>query len=190
MLLTPKNIEFHATFLHSDVDIQERVIHFGHGLPGVIVNNGKLIEVPLGGIAPHDTIVITLGLDKAYVNNASVDSDPIVGITDGTHKNLFAIWDANNYPQASPCHVKYRTGTHDNAKVSSGTQAPSTIKLTFAPFSKFGFCETAQEGGYINTGTFNAQIDITKPLFLTVERSHAYEEYYFHYFKVEILEGL
>ena len=63
----------------------------------------------------------------------------------------------------------------------------STFKLTFTLFNKFGFCESAQEGGYI---TFNAQIDIAKPLFLTVRRENANEQLYFHYFKVELCSVL
>ena len=183
MLLTPNNIAFYATFLRSDVVLQGRVIQFGSG-----VANEKLIVVPIGEVDPHATIVITVGLDNSHPNTAGVDSDPLVGISDGTNENLFAMVDMNNYASYSPCHPF--PGNHDDTRVSSTTQAPSTLKLTFSPFNKFGFCETAQEGGYINTATFNSQIDITKPLFLTVKRDHATELYYFHYFKVEIYEGI
>ena len=98
------------------------------------------------------------------------------------------MWDVDNYPAYSPCEVW--PGTHDSTQITAGTQVSSTFKLTFSPFDKFGFCETAQEGGYINTGTFNSQIDITKPLFLIVKRSGATEQYYFHYFMVEIHEDM
>ena len=74
--MTPKNIEFYATFLHPGVDIQDRVIHFGPGVRGE-----KLIEVPIGRIDPHATIVITVGLVKSHPNTPSVDSDPLVGIS-------------------------------------------------------------------------------------------------------------
>ena len=178
MLLTPKNIEFYATFLHSSVDIQERVIHFGSGVDGEV-----LMEVPIGVIDPHTTIVITLGLNKTHLNTASGDSDPIVGISDGINENLFIIRDAANYLAWSPCHPL--PGTHDDNRVASTTPVSSTFKLTFTPFNKFGFCETAQEGGYINTGIFHSQIVITKPLFLTLKRENAAEEYNFHYFNVE-----
>ena len=185
MLLTPKNVEFYATFLRSDVDIQERVIHFGSG-----VANEKLLEVPIGEVDQHATIEITVGLKKSHLNTAS-DTDSVVGISDGTNENLFIIVDVNNYHLYghSPCWPF--PGTHDNAPINAtGSQVPSTFKLTFTPFSKFGFCETAQEGGYINTATFNSQIDITKPLFLTVKRHGTLEQYYYHYFKVEIYEGI
>ena len=77
-------------------------------------------------------------------------------------------------------------GAHDDTPVSIGTKVPATFKLTFTPFYKYGSCDTAEEGGYINTGRFNTQLDITKPLYLRVERNHAPEQYYFHYFLVEI----
>ena len=183
MVLTPQNVEFHATFLKSDVVIKERVIIFG---PGVGVE--KLIEVPIGEVDPHATIVITVGQNKTHPNTPGVDSDPIVGISDGIRENLFVLRDVANYNQLSSCHPLY--GSHDDIRVSPDNEAPPIFKLTFTPFNKFGFCETAQEGGYINTATFNSQIDVTKPLFLSVRRADAYEMYYFHYFKVEIYEGL
>ena len=177
--MTPKNTEFYATFLHSSVDIQERVIHFANG-----ISNEMVLRVPIGQVDQHATIVITVGLDKSHPNNAGVDSDPLVGISDGTNENLFIIVDVNNYPSYSPCRPY--NGSHDDTRVAAGTQVSSTFKLTFIPFNKCGFCETAQEGGYINTGTFAQRIDITKPLFLTVKRYDSSEQYYFHYFKVEI----
>ena len=179
--MTPKNIEFYATFLHCGVDIQERVIYFGSG-----VAHAKLVEVPIGHVDQHATIVITVGLDKSHPNTASIDADAVVGISDGTNENLFILVDVNNYPALSPCRPI--SGAHDNSPSTSGMRVPSSFKLTFIPFNKFGFCETAQEGGYINTGTFSSQIDITKPLFLTVRRHNASELYYYHYFKVEIYE--
>ena len=176
------NIEFYATFLSPAVDIQERVIHFGSG-----VADEKLLVVPIGEIDPHATIAVTVGIDKSYPNAASVDCDAAVGISDGTTENLFWIVDVHNYPTLSPCYPT--SGSHDHTLVASGTPVSSTFKLTFAPFNKFGFCETAQEGGYINTATFSSRMDITKPLFLTVRRNQAPEQYYYHYFKVEIYEG-
>ena len=183
LLLTPYNIEFYATFLKPDADVKGRIIHFGPG-----VANERLLTVPIGEIDPHATIVVTVGLEKSRFNTASVDCDPGIGISDGTSENQFWIVDVNNYPSLSPCYPT--SGTQDHAKVAAGTPVSGTFKLTFSPFNKLGICETAQEGGYINTGTFNAQMDVFKPLFLTVRRDHASEQYYFHYFKVEIYQNL
>ena len=179
--MTPQNIEYYATFLHPGVDIQERVIHFGPRS-----DSEPLLVVPIGHIYQHATVVITAGQDKSHPNTPGVDSDSKIGITDGTNINVFTVPDANNYPgKYGTCYPS--DGTHDGTKVPAGTSAPATLKLTFAPYSKFGFCETAQEGGYINTGIFNPQIDITKPLFLIVEGAEQDESYYFHYFRVEIV---
>ena len=178
--MTPNNIEFYATFLSPTVDVQERVIHFGPGVD----REEMLLQVPIGQIDPHATIVITVGLQKSHPNDPSVDSDPGVGISAGTDENLFLIVDVSNYAKQSPCYPISRI--HDNTRVPAGTPVSATYKLTFTPFNKLGICETAQDGGYINTGTFGPQIDITQPLFLTVRRHDAPEEYFFHYFNVEI----
>ena len=115
-----------------------------------------------------------------------MDSDLRVGISDGTTQNMIWIVDIDNYikDNLSPCFLT--DGTHDGKKVSSGTKVPSTFKVLFTPFYKYMACETVQEGGYINTGTFNAQIDPTKPLSLRVSRNHIAEQYYIYYLNVEI----
>ena len=176
--LTPDNIRYFASFLHSSASIQDRVIHFGTGTA-----DEKLLEVPLGQIDPHATIVITFGLDNSRPNTPS-DHDPYIGISDSTNTNQIAISDTGNYASDSPCGLVH--GTEDGTLVSSGTKVPATFKFTFTPFYKYGSCETAQEGGYINTGRFNAQIDMTKPLYLCVNRENPLEQYNFHYFMVEI----
>ena len=59
MHLTPSNIQKLASYLHSTVDIQDRLIYVGPGS-----SSDLLMEVPLGQIEPRATIVITVGLDK------------------------------------------------------------------------------------------------------------------------------
>ena len=177
--LTPDNIRYFASYLHTSVDIKDRVIHVGPG-----TQQEKFLEVPLGEIDPRATIIITVGLDKSHPNTPGTDSDLHIGISDGTTDNVQIIVDVNNYNTVSPCRPS--TGVHDNTLVSSGTQGPATYKLIFTPFYKYGACETAQEGGYINTGTFDDQIDTTKPLFLRWYRNHAGESYFLHYLRVEI----
>ena len=88
--LTSGNIRYFASFLHSSVDIQERVIHFPSGTA-----NEQLLEVPLGQVDPHATIVITVGLDHSHPNTPGIDSDFIVGISDGTNSNTQWITDVN-----------------------------------------------------------------------------------------------
>ena len=177
MLLTSDNIRYFASFLHSSVNTEGRVIQAGPA-PA----NALLLEVPLGEIDPHATITITVGLDKSHAN--AVDSDIHIGISDGTTKNLQYIVDVNNYNHYPPCGLP--DGEHDNILVSPGTPVPAIFKLIFTPFYKYGACETAQEGGYINTGTFNDQIDTSKPLFLRWFNHDAGEEYFVYFLDVEI----
>ena len=177
--LTSGNIGYFASFLHSSVDIQERVIHFPSGTA-----DEQLLEVPLGQVDPHATIVITVGLDHSHPNTPGIDSDFIVGISDGTNSNTQWITDVNNYPTWASCLPI--NGQHDDIRLLSGTQVAATYKLTFNPFYKYAACETAQQGGYINTGTFNDQVDTNQPLYLVVNRQNAPEEYYFHYLDVQI----
>ena len=178
MYLTPDNIRYWASHLHSSADIQQRVIHFGPG-----AENDLLIEVPLGEIDPRATIVVTVGLDEFRMNSAAADSDPRIGLWDGTSNNTQIIHDVDNY-NLPPCQVIDSTA-QDGKLVPTDTPFPSVVKLTFIPFYRYAACETAQHGGYINTGTFRSQLDTTKPLFLIVLRQHGSEEMFFRYFRVE-----
>ena len=175
--MTPNNIRYFASYF--DGNSNGRVIHFGP-----TEGDEKLLEVPLGEIEPQSTLVITVGMDKSHPNGP-VDSDIFIGISDGTINNVHIMHDVNNYLQAPPClPIK---GTHENHMVSTNTSFPATFKLMFTPFYKYTACETAQEGGYINTGTFNDQIDTTKPLSLRVfADDEPGEQYFVYYIKVEI----
>ena len=155
-------------------------MHFGSGAA-----NDLLIEVPLGEIDPRATIVVTVGLNESRMNGAAADSDIRIGLWDGTNNNAQGIHDVNNYGNVSPCRVLNFT-SRDGKLVPADTPFPSVVKLTFIPFYRYAACETAQQGGYINTGTFSFQLDITKPLFLRVHREQPHEEMFFHYFRVEI----
>ena len=177
--LTPDNIRYFASYLHSTADIQDRVIHFGPANG----NYEKLLEVPLGEIGCRSTIAITVAVNKSHVN--TVDTDFYIAISDGTTDNAQFIFDASNYVFWPPCIPL--NGEHDNVFVSPGTAAPATAKLIFTPFYKYGACETAQEGGYINTVTFNDQIDTKKPLLMQLYSDNdAGEEYFLLSFDIEI----
>ena len=93
---------------------------------------------------------------------------------------MWTIVDKNNYLISPLCTIWFGTGTQDNAGVSSTTLVPTTTKLTFSPFCKYGSCETTQEGGYINSARFTTQLDVTKPLFLQVVRYGRTEESVFY----------
>ena len=180
LIITPFNIRYLASYLHTNVDIQERIIHLGP----VTVSYEKFLEIPLGEIDARATIVITVTLDKSHPNTQGTDSDIVLGISDGNNENLFFIVDINNYIDHSPCYPG--NGTHDDIRVTPGTKVPAVFKLTFIPFYKYGACETSQEGGYINTGTFNHKLDTTKPLFLHFSGHGIAEDYYIHYLSISI----
>ena len=114
----------------------------------------------------------------------SGDSDPRIGISDGVNENKFIIADAGNYATSPPCYV--HKGIHENNLVTTRT-ASSQFTLLFSPFYKYGACSSAQDGGYLNVGTFNNQVDPTNGLNLEVYRQHAPEQYKFSYSLVEIL---
>ena len=186
--LTADNIQYHATFIHSSVYIQDREINVG---PGSSFNE-KLLEVPIGCccIGTHASIIITVGLNTTFPNN--IDSDLHVGVSDGTNSNLWTIVDRDNYLLHPPCAIWFDSASlDDDTRVldPSTTLVPVTTKLTFTPFYKYGSCETAQEGGYINTARFDAQLDVTKPLFLQVRRHGSREQYSIFYFLVEIVNN-
>ena len=156
--MTADNIQYHATFIHSSVYIQDREINVG---PGSSFNE-KLLEVPIGCccIGTHASIIITVGLNTTFPN--TIDSDLHVGVSDGTNSNLWTIVDRNNYRLHPPCAIWFGSGSRDDdTRVldPSTTLVPVTTKLTFTPFYKYGSCETAQEGGSINTARFDAQLD-------------------------------
>ena len=161
---------------HSNV--QPRVIHFSPG-----GENDLLIEIPLGPQDPKTVYTTTVGLNNSHPNTKEVDSDLIVGISDGTNDNVQALVDVNNYPTLSPCYPI--GGSHDNVMVPRNTRVPAIFTLTFVPYRKYAVCETAQVGGYLNTGTFNTKLDPDKKVSLRVFRNHATEQVFIHYLKVE-----
>ena len=98
--------------------------------------------------------------------------------------NKFIIVDTNNYRNHAPCHVIETT--YENNRVTTRRVA-SQFTFLFSPFYKYGACSSAQDGGYLNVGTFNNQVDPTNGLNLVIYRSDANEQYRFRYFLVEIL---
>ena len=176
--LAPNNLRFYASMVDPTVSINSRVIHVGAGTA-----NARFLTVPLAGPSEltMDTVIrITVGLKPKRV-----DSDPYIGISDGTTVNEFQIVDTGNYGSFSPCRLI--NGVHENTRVPTSTPPYSEVTLTFMPYRRYGTCRTAQNGGYVNAGTFNAQLDITKGLSLVVKREHAGEVYDFYYFQVEIM---
>ena len=159
--------------------INSRTIHVGAGRA-----NSRFLTVPLTGPSEltMDTVIkVTVGLKPKRV-----DSDPYIGLSDGTTVNEFILVDTTNYGFHAPCaHVR---GIHEDMRVPTNTPPYSEVTLTFQPYRRYGICHTVQNGGYTNAGTFNAQLDITKGLSLVARRDNdAGEVYDFYYFHVEII---
>ena len=155
-------------------------IRFGRGTA-----REKLLQVPIaaaGELDAHASIRVTVGLTPV-----SGDSDPYIGISDGVNVNRFYIVDNSNYGGGAPCGIAPAAeGSHENNRVATRRVSPQFTFL-FSPFYKYGACSSAQDGGYLNVGTFNNQVDPTNGIDLVIYRSDANEQYRFRYFLVEIL---
>ena len=101
--------------------------------------------------------------------------------------NRFYIADTANYADYPPCGIHVADGSDENRRVST-RRVSSQFTFLFSPFYKYGACSSAQDGGYLNVGTFNKQIDPTNGLSLVVYRQDAPEQYKFSYFLIEILQ--
>ena len=133
---------------------------------------------------PHASIVVTVGLNASHPNSPGVDSDPRFGISDGSDMNEFFVIDRNT-PATNPCFPV--DGDHDGASTSNTITVSPVNKFTFVPFDRYGVCESIDSGVRINTARFGSQLDITKPLFLTIlSDNEVPEEYFIYYIKVEI----
>ena len=98
--------------------------------------------------------------------------------------NRFYIADTSNYGTHPPCGIE--DGSHEGNRVTTRRVSPQFTFL-FSPFYKYGACSSAQDGGYLNVGTFNKPVDPTNGLSLVIYRHDAPENYQFHYFLIEIL---
>ena len=176
--MTPHNLRYYASKMDPKVSINSKLMHVPAGTA-----NARFLTVPLAGPSELtiDTVIrVTVGLKPKRV-----DSDPAIGISDGTTVNEFFVVDTRNYASLSPCYVI--NGAHENTRIPTSTPPYSEVTLTFQPYRRYGICRTVQNGGYTNAGTFNAQLDITKGLSLVARRDDGGEVYDFYYFHVEIM---
>ena len=177
IFITPGNVRYLANFIDSSATIDSRSIRFSRGTAWE-----KLLQVPIaaaGELDAHTSIRVTVGLTPVIS-----DSDPNVGISDGVNVNRFYIVDTGNYGHIAPCGL--HDGSNEGRRVTT-RRVPPQFTFLFSPFYKYGACSSAQDGGYLNVGTFNKQVDPTNGLSLVVYRSNAAESYRFRYFLVEIL---
>ena len=177
IFITPGNVRYLAHFI-GNATIDSRSIRFGSGTA-----NEKLLQVPIaaaGELDAHASIRVTVGLTPV-----SGDSDPRIGISDGVNVNKFIVVDSANYATLPPCYVT--EGSRENNLVATH-KVSSQFTFLFSPFYKYGACSSAQDGGYLNVGTFNNQVDTTNGLSLVIHSDNdRHENYQFRYFLVEIL---
>jgi len=176
--VNPQNVLVFADIISDSADIQNTVIHFGPGTGGEI-----LLEIPLyidSFNLAVSTIVITLGIDNEYAN--SYDSDLKVGVTDRDGENYFWIPDAGDYCIYSPCFPIVRE--RDDTLVSG--EVPRTFKMTIEPRYKYGYCETAHDGGYSNAGVFDDKLDVFKDVYFRLIRDEPHDEYFIRYISIDV----
>ena len=177
IFITPNNVHYLANFIASSATIDGRSIRFSRR-----TTREKLLQVPIaaaGELDPRASIRVTVGLTPVIG-----DSDPDIGISDGVNVNRFQIVDTGNYGSTAPCGIL--NGSHENRRVTT-RRVSSQFTFLFTPFYMYGACSSAQDGGYLNVGTFNQRVDPTNGLSLVIQRADARENYRFRYFLVEIL---
>ena len=188
LFVSPNNIRYLSSNLHSSVTIRDNSIDFASGSA-----SDRLLEIPIslpGTFDQHSTIHVTVGLDASGPNTR--DYNPRFGITDGTKVNRMGINDAafdyKTSRTVKSCGLV--DGTDENNYITPGTPAPAEYVFIFTPFYKYGACKTAQNGGYVNVGTFNTQLDLNKGMTFHVDRDiHGAEYYRYYYFHIEVINS-
>ena len=178
ILITPNNIRYYAKYLDNNVIIDDLVIRVTSG-----TNAESLITVPLADAnqLDADTIIrVTVGFDSDLI---TTDNDIRLGISDGSYSNQFVVRDTSVNQVCYP-----NGGSHESNTASEGrSYYPGQVTMIFQPFYKYGSCYTGHDGGHVNVGKFTSTVDITKGLFLQVNRDEPYEQYRIYYFMIEFL---
>ena len=177
ILISPDTVRYYASFIHSTAIVNDLTIQFSSGTA-----NEELLRVPIaapGELSPQSLIRITIG-----TNPPAADNDPTVGITDGVNSNrFFLIEDGRSLTNLNPCSVIH--GSQNGRSGPLGNPVAGGYTLLFDPSYRFGSCMT--NNGFATDGRFNSQVDVSKGLSLVIHRNHAPEQYFFHYFLIEVL---
>ena len=169
----PGNVKCLASRISSSATIKDNVIIFSN-----LVSGEVLLEVPIE--TPDTAIIITLSINSSYPNTHH--SKVLLGVTDQIDGNWFQIVDVAQYDESPPCQPLGRGA--GNPLVSEGTKVPPIFKLSVHPKERFGYCQTAQEGGYINSGLFQQQLTLLYPLIFKLTAWET-EEYSIHYIHIQ-----
>ena len=143
--------------------------------------------IPAGRFTRNDSIAvqITAVMNGSMLNER--DRDPEVGITDHTTINMFRIHDIYNYPGYPPCVPLSASGMLQRT-VPNGRPIPDQFTFLLKPAERFGACSSEQQGGYVNVGIFNDQLDLSRGINLQIRKEDSPEDYLFYYFLVEIFQ--
>ena len=192
--IIPGNVEFLASFIHEETDIEDRAIIFFPNLamfkrfanPHITKRTNPtfdvLMTVPIastGELSTNATIEIIAGFDASLISSSFA-----IGIFDGINANAFIVADRTSFMADAPCYPLFGTG-EDTLLADASTPEADEVTFHFTPFHSYGTCYTAQEGGYANVATFDTQLDPTMDLNLLVEGNSFLR---FHYFIVNILD--
>ena len=186
ILITPRYAQEHATVIGSYTTFETRSIYIGTG--GQAADTRLQVPiVPAGRFSTNAsiTVKITVALDGSMLNQRSVDRDPQISITDGRVMNEYRIHEINNYPTWSPCAALSASGPQKTLQTGP---VPDQFTFLFKPAERFGACFTAQNGGFVNVGTFNNQLDLSLGVSLRLRMNEANEDIRYYYFLVEITQ--
>ena len=181
----------HACYIGGNCTFKPLQLEFSAGA----VKNAALLKVPmippgaLDDLTPM-TVEITVSNDVSYGGHHAgyVDSDINFGISDGNSFVGFQAMDKGNYNEGnrrySPCFEAEGVSGKVLTSLQYGPKFSETIKETFYP-GKFvftfklpegwGSCQTAQDGGFTRTASFNGRLRPARGLFLEVYKTDANE---------------
>ena len=172
------------------VSANSTVMHFELGAFA-----GRLLRIPIfqRGQVPEEDIVVYI---KVYLRDPPTsDSDPLIGICDGTVCNAIYVSDRGNYPNNACNYGSFNSGPIHNSSQFLGncggipityTTYPNAATLTFYPSKQLGTFHIIPDGGYTTVGSFTEKLDLTQGLFLEMYGDHANEQFLLQYMQVEI----
>ena len=187
--MTSKWIQDHAA-ISGLVSATNAVMRFKVG-----ATYARLLRIPIfqRGQVPEEDIVVYI---EAYLRDPPTnDSDPLIGICDGTICNAIYWSDRDNYPKNACNYASFNSGliytNHQFLGDCGGIPItfatyPNAVTLTFYPSEQLGTFHIIPDGGYTTVGSFTKKLDLTQGLFLEMYGDHANEQYLLQYMQVEI----
>ena len=178
-------LEERASYLYHNTYFAKLDQWFNFQGPGSV--GEKLLDIPIGQVGPEDTIVVTVDLYDVFYTGPGRIADPRLGISDSKgNYNVITIHSSSYLDKWPPCML-FDAIKQENGLVRDGISGSALYKFTFFPEHRYGACESPQDDGYMNIGTFVEKLDLTEPLFFSVYRGEQRTSLYFRYFTVEVI---